>query len=96
MPAEMSKNQNFSVVAIVLTFNDTEHRDLLRYFLLQNKEWIVTDGLESPKKKGSTPSRTPNHKDLTGATGGGIHTTFIPPTQSPQRAGEGYSTPKRD
>ena len=36
--------------AIVLTFNETEHRDLLRYYLIQVKDWIVTDGSDSPKK----------------------------------------------
>ena len=80
--------------AVVLTFDDIEHRDLLRYFLIQQKDWVVTDGSESPKKKDTTPSR-PNHSDLTGGTGG-IHTQFNIPTPSPQGRGAGYTTPTQN
>ena len=80
--------------AVVLTFDDVKHRDLLRYFLIQQKDWVVTDGSESPKKKDTTPSR-PNHNDLTGGTGG-IHTQFNIPTPSPQVRSTGYTTPTQN
>jgi hypothetical protein len=80
--------------AIVLMFDDIEHRDLLRHFLMQQKYWVVTDGSESPKKKDTTPSRQ-THSDLTGGTGG-IHMMFNHPTPSPQGMGAGYSTPNQN
>ena len=80
--------------AIVLTFDDIEHRDLFRHFLTRHNYWVLTDGSESPTKQRTTPPRTVNHDDLTGATGG-IHMTFNPPTPSPQGAGAGYTTPNQ-